>query len=54
MNRKSYPSDLSDIEWIILEPLIPLAKKGGRRRKVNMREIINAIFGMVQNPAKLD
>lgn len=28
----------------ILEPLIPAPKTGGRRRTVNMREIINTIF----------
>ena len=28
--RKSYPSDLTDAQWTILEPLIPAAKHGGR------------------------
>lgn len=44
MKRKPYPSDLSDIEWLILEPLIPAQKHGGRHREVNIREIINGIF----------
>lgn len=44
MERKSYPSDVTDIEWLILEPLIPPEKPGGRHRQVNMREIVNAIF----------
>lgn len=44
MKRKSYPTDLTDIEWAILEPLIPKAKRGGRPRSVDIREIINAIF----------
>jgi putative transposase len=30
MRRRDYPSDLSDEEWAILEPLIPPAKSGGR------------------------
>jgi len=42
--RKTYPSDLNDAEWQILEPLIPPAKPGGRPRKVDMREILNGIF----------
>ena len=33
-----YPSDLSDGEWLIVEPMIPPAKRGGRRRSVNVRE----------------
>jgi putative transposase len=44
MKRKQYTSDLSDAEWAILEPLIPPAKRGGRPRRVNMREVVNAIF----------
>lgn len=44
MNRKRYTSDLSDKEWTILEALIPAAKRGGRPRSVNMREVLNAIF----------
>src|ERR1700674_3780749 len=39
-----YPSDLSDSEWALLEPAIPPAKHGGRRREVNVREVLNAIF----------
>lgn len=42
-NRKGYPSDLSDKEWEILEPLIP-KQSTGRRRKYNHREMINAIL----------
>ena len=39
-----YPSDLTDGEWRLVEPLIPPAKRGGRPREVNVREILNAIF----------
>jgi putative transposase len=49
MNRKSYPSDLTDAEWSILEPLIPPAKPGGHPRTTNMREVLNAIFYLVRN-----
>jgi transposase len=39
-----YPSDLSDAEWPLVEPLIPPAKRGGRPREVNLREVLNAIL----------
>lgn len=44
MKRKQYTSDLSDEQWAILEPMVPAAKRGGRPRSVNMREVFNAIF----------
>lgn len=39
-----YPSDLSEAEWRLVEPLIPPAKRGGRKRSVNIREVLNGIF----------
>ena len=39
-----YPSDLTDAEWALVEPAIPPAKRGSRRRAVNVREVLNAIF----------
>lgn len=39
-----YPSDLTDAEWALVEPLIPPAKHGGRKREVNVREVLNGIF----------
>ena len=39
-----YPSDLTDEEWALLEPQIPPAKRGGRRREVEEREIVNGIM----------
>ena len=39
-----YQSDLSEAEWLIVEPMIPPAKRGGRRRSVNVREVLNGIF----------
>jgi putative transposase len=41
--RKAYPSDLTDQQWVIIEPLIPVHRVG-RPRIHNMREILNAIF----------
>ena len=39
-----YESDLTDEEWALVDPLIPPAKRGGRKREVNVREVLNAIF----------
>lgn len=41
---KSYPTNLTNKQWQLLEPLIPKAKSGGRRRRVDMRAILNGIF----------
>jgi transposase len=38
-----YPSDVTDAEWALIEPLIPAAKRGGRRRKTDMRQTSNAV-----------
>lgn len=39
-----YPSDLTDGEWELVEPLIPPAKRGGRRREVDVREVLNGLL----------
>jgi transposase len=39
-----YPSDLTDAEWALVAPLIPPAKRGGRHRTVDIREVLNGIF----------
>src|SRR5262245_35504218 len=39
-----YPSDLTDTEWALVEPTIPPARHGGRKRSVNVREVLNGIF----------
>src|SRR5215210_5749228 len=44
MNRIPYSTDLTDAQWARIAPLIPPAKPGGRRRTVNVREIVNAIL----------
>ena len=44
MARNSYKSNLSDEQWDELKQYIPPAKKGGRPREVEIREIFNAIF----------
>jgi len=39
-----YPSDLTDDEWAIIKPMIPPAKRGGRKREVDMREVFNGVM----------
>jgi putative transposase len=42
--RKPYPTDLTDEQWQVIQPLIPPAKHGGRPREVAMREVVNTLF----------
>jgi len=43
-DKLRYPSDLTEQEWSHIEPVIPPAKRGGRRREVDVREVVNAIM----------
>ena len=43
-DKLRYPSDLTDEEWSLIEPLIPPAKHGGRKREVVMREVVNGVM----------
>ena len=49
LTRRSYPSDLTDEEWAILEPLIPAPKPRGRPARIPRREIVNAILYVLEN-----
>ena len=39
-----YPSDLTDAEWALVEPFIPPARRGGRKRTVDVREVLNGLL----------
>ena len=43
-DKLRYPSDLTDDEWELIKPLIPPAKRGGGKRKVKMREVVNGLM----------
>jgi transposase len=43
-SKLRYPSDLTGAEWALAAPLIPPAKRGGNRRHVDVREIINGLM----------
>jgi len=47
MNTQLYPSDLTDSQWDIIQPLIPPVKPGGRPRSLDMRQVVNAILYVV-------
>ena len=49
-----YPSDLTDAEWALVEPLLPPARRGGRPREVNMREVLNAVFYLLSTGCQWD
>src|SRR6516165_9737269 len=53
MKRKPYPSDLTDEQWAILEPMLPPAKPGGHPRSTNERELLNALFYYVREGCSL-
>ena len=42
-----YPSDLTDEEWAYVEPLIAPAKRGGRKRTVDVREVVNGLMDVL-------
>ncbi len=46
MSRKAYPTDMDDTEWDLIKSMIPAERKRkrGKKREVDMREVINAIF----------
>ena len=47
--RKKYPTDLSDAEWRILEPLVPAIKSGGRPAHYARRDILNGILYVLRS-----
>ena len=46
---KRYPSDLTDEEWVRLEPLMPKPARRGRKPSVDLREMLNAIRYMARS-----
>jgi putative transposase len=52
--RKPYLTDMTNEQWAILQPLIPLAKGGGRPRAVDMREVMNTILYLNRTGCRWD
>jgi putative transposase len=43
-NGPGYPSDLRDGEWVLIEPMFPAARSGGRPRTTCLRAVMDAIL----------
>src|ERR1700749_1061190 len=43
MRSQSYPSDITDAQWVLIEPHLPVYP-GGRPRKTDLRDVVDAIF----------
>jgi putative transposase len=54
--RKAYPSDLTDEQWAIVEPLIPAPRsnRGGRPREIERREVLNTLLYLNRSGCQWD
>ena len=43
-SKLRYPSDVTDDEWVLVKPMIPPAKRGGRKREHDERDLVNGIL----------
>ena len=48
MDRRTYPTDLTDAQWGLLEPLLPPVSLRGHPRTVHLREVVNGILYVVR------
>ena len=46
-SKLRYPSDLTDAEWSHVAPLIPPAKRGGCKRTVDVRAVVNGLMSIL-------
>ena len=44
MARTPYPSDLTDEQWKLIEPLLPAARPGGRPRSTDLRDVVDGLL----------
>jgi putative transposase len=52
--RERYPSDLTDAQWRVIQPLLPPAKPGGRPRTIDLREVLNTLFYQARTGCQWD
>jgi len=45
----TYPSDMTEEQWRVLEPLLPVAKPGGRPRAVDLRAVVNGVLYVLRS-----
>lgn len=53
-NRETlrYPSGVTEDEWLLIASIIPLAKRGGRRRSVDLREVVNGVVYVLSSKSQ--
>src|SRR5881398_3571773 len=47
MRTQSYPSDVTDAQWALIEPHLPVSP-GGRPRTTDLRDVVDAIFYLLR------
>ena len=48
MMRRACPTDLTDAQWALLAPHLPIARSGGRPRRVDLRAVVDAILYLLR------
>jgi len=48
MGGSQYVSNVTDEQWSIVEPLLPKASRRGRRRRISLRAVLDAIFYLLR------
>jgi hypothetical protein len=48
MSGSQYASNVTDEQWSIVEPLLPKANRLGRRRRISLRAVLDAIFYLLR------
>jgi transposase len=49
MRTHHYPSDVTDAQWALIEPYLPRVRPGGRPRKTDLRDVVDAIFYILRS-----
>lgn len=47
-SRRTYPSDMTDAQWEVIQPLLPPPSKRGQPMKHTYRELLDAMFYCVR------
>lgn len=53
-SMQRYPSDLTDEEWALVAPEIPPVKRGGNKRTVDVREVVNGLMYVLSTGCQCD
>ena len=53
-SKLRYPSDLKDEEWALIGPMMPPPKRGGNKRTVDVREVVNGLMYLLSTGCQWD